>query len=67
MAERCYHEKVDAVVDERFAMEGRKKNRKMGRKHLLKEREKRTVQVGKVFEDGWMTRQIAVLSERADV
>lgn len=29
--------------------------------------EKWTVQVGKVFEDGWVTRQIAVLSEWVDV
>lgn len=39
MAERCYHEKVDGVVHERYVIEGRKKKRKMGRKLLLKERE----------------------------
>lgn len=33
----------------------------------LHKREKWTVHVGKVFEDGWITKQIAMLLEGVDV
>lgn len=53
----------------RFVMKGKKKNRKMERKLLLSKRRERNelFRWEKVFEDGWLTRQIAVLSERVDV
>lgn len=63
MAERCNYIKDDGVVDERVMEGGRK--REVEGNHLLSKTEKRNGLFSweTCFSDGWLTRQIAVLSE----